>query len=593
MGKFSYSRVDCFHRCPYKYQLRYIEELDTLPTYEASNPLHVGSCMHTGIEKGVDAALKQYHDYFPVIDDLQVNEAMKFEHLIPLVQDIIPAGGQFEVKIETDEFKGFIDMLVPLGGGVFDLYDFKYASGVGYEPYNTFLDEPAIKDGFAMAYIEEHEGSLKGFERYYQKILEQDRTRPNTKLQGYLDSVQMHVYKYFYELTHPGHVIDKLFYVFIPKTQIRQKNSKKEKEDLFQFRKRLQSVLNEMEIMVEEVEYDFQKVRKYLDAVAKIKAATEFPKNRTKQCDWCEFKQYCKTGDTTMITMPKLERRKLTAINRKRIFIFGAPMCGKTFFANKFPEPLMLNTDGNLTMDNAAASIRITAQAEVINGRVKNTAAWDYFIEAVDMLEREQNNPNRPKTIVVDVLVHLLDNTRSVVFEKNGMSHESDQGFGKGYDLVRTPYFNQLKRLNDLNYETIIYIDHEAPDKTVKTRNGELTRYVPAIPTAIADKLQSIVDLTGRVYIEDGKRWLTVSKDYLTYGGFRYETELDRIPLEYNALMDLFASAVPMASAPAEKPAEQPAAPADAAPAEKPAEEAAAPVEAPAQNTTRRRVAVK
>lgn len=549
---FSYSKVDCFKRCPYKYQLRYIDGLDTLPTYEAANPLHVGSCMHTGIEKGVDAALKQYHDYFPVLDDLQVHEAMKFEHLIPLVQGIIPAG-EFEVKIETDDFKGFIDLLVPRGGNVFDIYDFKYASGVEYT-YDLAGDWV-----------------------------------PSPKMQGYLDSVQLHVYKHFYELTHPGHKIGGLYYVFIPKTQIRQKKT----EDLFEFRKRLQSVLNEMEIMVEEVEFDFQKVRKYLDAVATIKAATEFPKNCTRQCDWCEFKKYCKEGDNTMITMPKLERRKLNAINRKRIFLYGAPMCGKTFFANKFPEPLMLNTDGNLTMDNAAASIRITAQVEVVNGRVKKTPAWEYFIEAVDMLEREQNNPDRPKTIVVDVLDHLLRDCRELVFEKNGMTHESDQGFGKGYDLVRTPYFNQLKRLNDLNYETIIYIGHEAAEKSVNTRNGSLTRWMPSIPSAIADQLQSIVDLTGRVYKEDGKRWLTVSNDNLTYGGFRYTTELDRIPLEYEALMELFASAVPKASEPAEKSVEQVAAPAEPVPAEKPAEGVAEASEAPAQTTTRRRVAAK
>jgi hypothetical protein len=548
MSQFSYSRVDCFKRCPYKYKLRYIDGLDTLPTYEAANPLHVGSCMHTGIERGVDAALKQYYDYFPVMDDLQVNEAMKLEHLIPLVQDIIPAGGQFEVKIETDEFKGFIDMLVPRGGNVFDIYDFKYASGVGYE-YNGTADE----------YL------------------------PSHKMQGYLDSAQLHIYKHFYELTHPDHKIGGLYYVFIPKTMIRQKKT----EDLFQFRQRLQSELNEMEIMVEEVEYDFQKVRKYLDAVETIKATSEFPKKCTKLCDWCEYKQYCKKGDTTMITMPKLERRKLEAITRKRIFLFGAPMCGKTFFANTFPSPLMLNTDGNLTMDNAAPAIRIAAQAEVVNGRVKNTAAWDYFVEAVDMLEREQHNPDRPKTIVVDVLIHLLDNCRTVVFDKTGMTHESDQGFGKGYDLVRTPYYNQLKRLNDLNYETIIYIDHEAADKTVKTRNGELTRYVPAIPTAIADKLQSLVDLTGRVYMEDGKRWLNVSNDNLIYGGFRYETNLERIPLEYGALMKLFDDGVPKSAAPAATRAEN-------AQVEKPAaENAPTQAQAPTQAATSRRVAVK
>lgn len=525
MKQFSYSRVDCFKRCPHLYKLRYIERLGTLPNYDAANPLHVGSCMHTGIEKGVEAALKQYHDYYPVIDDLQVHEAMKLEHLIPLVQAAIP-DGESEVKIETDDFIGFIDRLVPKGNNHFAQYEFKYSNNVD----------------------------------------------------SYLQSVQQHVYKHFYELTHPGHKIDKLFYVFIPKTQIRQKKT----EDLFQFRKRLQSELDKMEIMVEEVEFDFQKVRKYLDAVEKIKAVTEFPKNCTKLCDWCEYNKYCKQGDTTMITMPKLERRKLEAITRKRIFLYGAPMCGKTFFANKFPNPLMLNTDGNMTMNDAAPYIRITAHVDVDGGRVKKTPAWNYFIEAVDMLEREQNNPERPKTIVVDVLNHLLRDCREVVFEKTGMTHESDQGFGKGYDLVRTPFFNQLKRLNDLNYETIIYIDHEAAEKSVTTRNGSLSRWLPTISSSIADQLQSIVDLTGRVYKEDGKRWLTVSNDNLTYGGFRYETNLERIPLEYDALMNLFANAVPKAAAPDEtQSAEKPAEP---APVEKTAEPAPA-------ATSRRRAA--
>lgn len=550
---FSYSKVDCFKRCPFKYQLRYIDGLDTLPTYEAANPLHVGSCMHTGIEKGVDAALKQYHDYFPVLDDLQVHEAMKFEHLIPLVQKLIP-DGEYEVKIETDEFKGFIDLLVPRGGNVFDIYDFKYAAGVEYNTYNWDGD--------------------------YQ---------PSAKMQGYLDSVQLHVYKHFYELTHPGHKIGGLYYVFIPKTMIRQKKT----EDLFEFRKRLQSELNKMEIMVEEVDFDFQKVREYLDAVATIKATSNFPKNCTRQCDWCEFKQYCKQGDTTMITMPKLERRKLNAITRKRIFLYGAPMCGKTFFANKFPIPVMLNTDQNVNFDDAAPVISITDHVEVINGRVKKTPAWERFIETIDMLEREQHNPERPKTIVVDVLDHLLERCRELVFAQNGMKHESDQGFGKGYDLVRTPYFNQLKRLNDMNYETIIYIGHESAEKSVKTRNGEMTRWMPSIPSAIADKLQSIVDLTGRVYKEDGQRWLNVSNDNLTYGGFRYNTELERIPLEYDALMELFANAVPKASEPAEKPVEQVAAPAEPVPAEKPVEGASDASEAPAQPAVRRRVAAK
>ena len=527
MSKFSYSKVDCFKSCPYKYQLRYIEQLETLPNYDASNPLHLGTCMHTGIERGVNDGIAQYHAHYPIIDDLQVHEAMKLEHLIPLAQAAIPAGGMFEVKIETDEFKGFIDMLVPKGDNVFDLYDFKYSNNG---------------------------------ERYMQ-------------------SVQLHVYKHFYELTHPGHKIDKLFYVFIPKTQIRQKKT----EDLYQFRKRLQSELDKMEVMVEEVEFDFQKVRKYLDAVETIKAASEFPKNCTKLCDWCEYQQYCKEGDTTMIKMPKIERRTIKANPKKRIWLFGKPMSGKTFFVNNFPEPLMLNTDDNT--DLVTATVLTIKDQVSYTGNVKNfTSAWEYFIQAVDMLEREQTNPERPKTVIVDLLDHVFMHCRDYVLGKNKIEHETDSGYGKGFALVRTPFIQQIKRLLMLDYENIILISYEDDASAVTKRDGSnTTRFKTTIPDAVANQLAGLVKVIARVHMVNGERKLSFPQDSLMFGGVRLPFSKPTIPLDYDAFIQAYDEALAKVSA---KAADAPQTASEPAEAPTPAETADEPVQA----TSRRRV---
>ena len=521
MSKFSYSRVSCYKSCPYQYKLRYIDKLETIPNTDANNALYLGTAMHTGIEKTVKDALVQYFSNYPVIDDLQVNEAMKLEHLIPLAKAAIPHG-RYETKVEDDEFIGFMDLLVPKKRkNHFDIYDFKYVSGdIGYE----------------LVYRMD---SVDNTNDYYEYV-------PTRKLQQYHESAQLHVYKHFYEKTCPGHKIDKLYYVFIPKTMIRQKKT----EDLYQFRKRLQSELDKMEIMVEEVEYDFQKVREYLDAVAEIKAATQFPKNCTKLCAWCEYEQYCKKGDTTMI-LPKNERRALGANTKKVIWLYGAPFSGKTYLTDKFPDPLMLNTDGNIR-NVTAAYLPIKDVVTTTGNVTKRKFAWTVFKETIEELEKKQNDF---KTIVVDLLEDVYEHCRTAMYDEMGIVHESDAGFGKGYDIIRKEFLDTVKRMCNLDYENIILISHEDSSKAITTKGGSsLTTIRPNIQEKLASKVAGMVDIVGRVIANGDVRKLSFKTDEYVFGGGRLANIKGKeIQLTYDALMQVYA-------APAEeKPVEAPA----------------------------------
>lgn len=524
--KFSYSRVSCFKTCPYQYKLRYIEQLKTLPNMDADNALYLGTAMHTGLEKDVDAALAQYYANYPIIDDLQINEAIKLEYIIPLAKKVIPAG-LCEVHVETEEFQGFLDKLAPKKrANHFDIYDYKYVSGdIGYELVYRMDIVDNTND-------------------YYESI-------PTRKLQQYLNSVQLHVYKYFYELTHPGHVIDNLYYLFLPKVQIRQKKT----EDLFQFRSRLIEELGQREVLKVKVDYDPQKVRDYLAAVEEIKAATEYPKNCTRLCDWCEFKSYCKEGDTTMIQMPKIERRKAKPTNKRRIWLYGKPMSGKTFFANKFPEPLMLNTDDNTDFVDATV-LSIKDQVTYTGNVDHRTSAWEYFIEAVDMLEREQKNPARPKTVIVDVLDQVFASCQEHILKTAKLTHESDAGFGKGYALVRRPFIQQIKRLLLLDYENIILISHEDDSSNVTNRDGsQLTKFKTTLPDAVANAISSLVKVIARVHLENGERKLTFPKDSLLFGGIRLQFAKPTIPLSYTQFIQAYDTAVQKMISASEAPA--------------------------------------
>ena len=491
--KFSYSRVNCYKTCPYQYYLKYVEQLKTLPNYDANNALHLGSAMHTGIETTVERALAQYFSNYPVIDDLHINEAIKLEYIIPLAKKVIPAG-KYEKHVESDSFVGFIDLLVPKGDNHFDIYDFKYSNNVD----------------------------------------------------SYMKSVQLHVYKYFYELTHPGHVIDNLYYLFLPKTQIRQKKT----EDLFQFRKRLLATLGQCEVRMFKVEYDPQKVRDYLAAVEEIKAVTEYPKNCTRLCDWCEYQTYCTKGDTTMI-LPKNERRALGANSKKKIWLYGAPYSGKTTLADRFPDPLMLNTDDNV-YNVTAPYISIKDVVTTTGNATKRKQAWDVFLEVIEELEKKQNDY---KTIIVDLVEGVYEHCRTAIYKKLGIDHEHDAGFGKGYDMVRKEFLDAMKRLTTLDYENIILISHEDVSKSVTSRGGSsVTTITPNLPDKVAKQLSGMVGLTARVVVHDGKRKLVFKTDEHMFGGGRLtNVRVGEIPLTYEALMQMFADN-PTTEAPAEAP---------------------------------------
>ena len=129
MTQFSHSRVECFKKCPFQYYMRYVEKIKTLPNTDADNALILGHAMHTGIEQGAKAAIDEYYGSFPIITDLHIHEVMKLENLIPKVRAILP-DGIFEKAISTSDYIGFMDLLVPVDDGVYDLVDFKYSNNV-------------------------------------------------------------------------------------------------------------------------------------------------------------------------------------------------------------------------------------------------------------------------------------------------------------------------------------------------------------------------------------------------------------------------------------------------------------------------------
>ena len=237
-----------------------------------------------------------------------------------------------------------------------------------------------------------------------------------------------------------------------------------------------------------------------------------------------------------MATLPKNERRSATVPTKRTMWLYGAPFSGKTTFADSAPDPLMLNTDGNAEYVTAPY---VSIQDEVtVTGRItQRKMAWAVFKDYIEELEKGQNDL---KTIVVDLVNDTYEMCRLYMYDKLGITHESDDTF-RAWDKVRTEYLSTMRRVVHLPYENIILLSHEDSTKDLTKKSGEkVTSIKPKMADKVADSLAGMVGFVGRVYVDDGKHMLSIKSDEVVYGGGRLGISDVVIPLEWKAVTELF-----------------------------------------------------
>lgn len=467
--------------------MRYIDGITTDDPINADNALVLGTALHTGIEKDVETAIHQYFMSFPIIDDSHVNEALKLENLIPKAKAVLPSG-EYEVEIKDADFHGFIDLLAPatvFQRGVelpdtYDIYDFKYSNNVNH----------------------------------------------------YKESRQLHLYKYFFERCNPGKHIRNLYFLFVPKVSIKQKKT----ETLQEFRQRIQAELATAEVKTVPIDFDYEKVIDFLLQIKVSNETTDFAKSPGWNCRYCEFEEFCQKGWNYFMRLPSTERRNIEKVDKRVIWIYGVPFCGKTTFANAFPDPLMLNTDGNIKFVDAPY-IRIKDEIKVEGRMTKKTLAWQLFKDVIDELEKKENGF---KTIVVDLVEDLYEYCRLYMYDQMGIRHESDDSF-KAWDMVRGEFLNTLKRLMALDYENIILISHEDTSKDITKKGGDkITAIKPNMQDKVALKVAGMVDIVARIVADGDDRTFNFKSNEVIFGGGRLKTDAKDIPLDVNELFRVY-----------------------------------------------------
>lgn len=195
-----------------------------------------------------------------------------------------------------------------------------------------------------------------------------------------------------------------------------------------------------------------------------------------------------------------------------KIWVYGTPFSGKSYFADSFPNAYVINTDGNLQFYKNAKGIVVSNYQE--------------FIKAL-----EDFDSTKYDTLILDVLDHIYDMCREEFLKANGIEHESDytsngaNTYGKGWTLLREQFWYMISKIRNID-ANIVLISHDA-EKEEKGKLGTTkTIYSPAtIPPVIVNKMCGIMHFVGHCYKEDDK--------YLvSFGGNDNEKSGQRLPIK-------------------------------------------------------------
>ncbi|MEK3544808.1 ATP-binding protein [Lactobacillus crispatus] len=202
-----------------------------------------------------------------------------------------------------------------------------------------------------------------------------------------------------------------------------------------------------------------------------------------------------------MFQLPKVEKLSPKS-EPKNFFIWGSPMTGKSYFSSFFPNPLILNTDGN-SKQGTAPSIQLR------NIRNENGGLKQSVIKQLDdiVIALQVENPKRPenqrfKTIVIDVIDDVCIQIEQAICIDAGVQALSDIPYGKGYAMFNTALQQFVMDLKALPLN-VIYISREL---AITDENTGVTTYEPSLKTKYYNIVNGNCDVVIRTKkIGDGQ----------------------------------------------------------------------------------------
>lgn len=191
--------------------------------------------------------------------------------------------------------------------------------------------------------------------------------------------------------------------------------------------------------------------------------------------------------------------RKAPKETPRNFLIYGGPMHGKTYFADEFPNPLNLNTDGNAEAIETP-SIHILNERG-LDGSIKKTA----FEQLGDIINEIESTNHTFETIILDVTEDIITLFEQEILEEHGVKSIGDIGYGRGHAALESMVRALVMKLKGMTMAKNFNVIYTSRLTTFEDNN--VTRHVPSLKEKWVNIVNGNSDYTilcqkiGRNYI--------------------------------------------------------------------------------------------
>lgn len=175
----------------------------------------------------------------------------------------------------------------------------------------------------------------------------------------------------------------------------------------------------------------------------------------------------------------------------RNYFIYGETMSGKSYLANEFPNPIVLNTDGNAEA-NSVPSIQLLNDKDK-SGRITNSV----IKQLGEILLALQTQEHSYETVVIDVIDDVIEMIKIAVCDeltppgKPRLKSLSEIPYGKGYDFFNQAITELVIDLKALPMN-VIYISRQISEYD---DNGNATKDKPSLKDKYVNLINGNSDL--------------------------------------------------------------------------------------------------
>lgn len=179
-----------------------------------------------------------------------------------------------------------------------------------------------------------------------------------------------------------------------------------------------------------------------------------------------------------------------------RLFVIGGPaMSGKTFNACKFPNPILINTDGNCK--------KVTTPSIYLNDKTHKT--YKEKMELLFGVLKELNETTTTyQTIVIDLIEDIFDICEGYVLEKYKVDNLGKvPGYATGYTERKVNMQNVITALKTLTNKYYVVVITHTVDKVVDDKQVTMSMLKEDFYILLEGKADAVISCKklGNTYI--------------------------------------------------------------------------------------------